>query len=59
MLRITEAAQRVGCHPDTLRTLERQGLIHPRRDRAGARRYSEEDIERLRELMFPARKVGR
>src|SRR5438552_13685243 len=53
MLRIAEAARQLGCHPDTLRNLERRRLIQPRRDWTGARRYAPEDLDRLRALMFP------
>lgn len=52
-LRISEAAQRVKASVWTLRALERRGLFRARRDWAGARRYSEEDIQRLRVLLFP------
>ena len=58
-LRITQAARRVGCHPDTLRRLEKQGLVKPRRDWTGARRYSLRDIERLKRLIFPPSVVNR
>jgi DNA-binding transcriptional MerR regulator len=34
--------------------LERRGLIHPARDLNGHRRYSEDDLEALRRLVYPA-----
>lgn len=52
MPRIGEAAQEVGVSRDTIRRLERRGLITPARDWAGHRRYDEETIQRLRELVY-------
>jgi DNA-binding transcriptional MerR regulator len=40
MHRITEAARQLGVHPDTLRNLERRGLIRVQRDWNGARRFT-------------------
>jgi MerR family transcriptional regulator/heat shock protein HspR len=37
-------------HPQTLRIYERKGLVDPARTGGGSRRYSEEDIERLRRI---------
>ena len=45
---ISVAARIVGVHAQTLRTYEREGLLHPARSQGGARMYSEEDIDRLR-----------
>lgn len=53
MLKITEAARQLGVHPDTLRNLERRGLIRVQRDWSGARRYSADDVNRLRALLYP------
>lgn len=53
MLRIAAAARHLGVHPDTLRAWEKRGLIQPRRDWTGARRYAPADLDRLRALMFP------
>ncbi len=47
---ISVAAELAGMHPQTLRIYERKGLVHPKRTRANSRRYSERDIERLREI---------
>src|SRR5438034_9308942 len=44
------AAELAGVHPQTLRIYERKGLVHPKRTSANSRRYSERDIERLREI---------
>lgn len=35
-------------HPQTLRIYERKGLIEPYRTPGGTRRYSQDDIERLK-----------
>jgi MerR family transcriptional regulator, heat shock protein HspR len=47
---ISVAAELAGVHPQTLRIYERKGLLRPQRTRANSRRYSERDIERLREI---------
>lgn len=47
---ISVAAELVGVHPQTLRAYEREGLIDPARTGGGSRRYSEEDLERLRRI---------
>ena len=47
---ISVAAELAGVHPQTLRIYEREGLVRPKRTTANARRYSERDIQRLREI---------
>jgi MerR family transcriptional regulator/heat shock protein HspR len=47
---ISVAAELAGVHPQTLRIYERKGLVHPQRTTGNTRRYSEEDIERLRRV---------
>ena len=47
---ISVAAELTGLHPQTLRTYERLGLITPGRTGGGGRRYSQRDVERLREI---------
>jgi MerR family transcriptional regulator/heat shock protein HspR len=47
---ISVAARLVGVHPQTLRNYERTGLLDPSRTRGGSRRFSDEDIERLRRI---------
>src|SRR5579883_1070236 len=49
---ISVAAELAGEHPQTLRIYERKGLLEPARTVGGSRRYSEEDIERLRRIQF-------
>ena len=47
---ISIAAQLAGMHPQTLRTYDRLGLVTPGRTVGRGRRYSERDVERLREV---------
>ena len=47
---ISVAAELAGVHPQTLRIYERKGLLHPARTTGNTRRYSERDIDRLREI---------
>lgn len=47
---ISVAAEITGMHAQTLRTYDRIGLVTPERTRGGGRRYSQEDIEQLREI---------
>ena len=49
-LLISELAKAVGLHPETLRRLERKGLITSRRDLNGWRRYEPEIVEKIRSL---------
>ncbi len=47
---ISVAAELAGVHPQTLRVYERKGLIDPARTGGGSRRFSEEDLARLRRI---------
>jgi len=47
---ISVAAELAGVHPQTLRIYERRGLVEPARTGGGSRRYSEDDIDRLRRI---------
>jgi MerR family transcriptional regulator/heat shock protein HspR len=47
---ISVAAQLVEMHPQTLRLYERLGLLKPARNRHNIRFYSDEDIDRLRQI---------
>lgn len=55
---ISVAAEIIGVHPQTLRIYEREGLITPKRTAKGSRRYSAEDIERLRRIQELTREYG-
>src|SRR4029453_14409484 len=45
---IAVAAELVGIDPQSLRLYERRGLLEPARTDGGTRRYSSDDIDRLR-----------
>ena len=47
---ISVAAELAGMHPQTLRIYERRGLLNPARTAGGNRRYTDEDIARLRRI---------
>src|SRR5271157_5615331 len=47
---ISVAAELAGVHPQTLRVYERKGLLDPSRTRGGSRRFSEQDLDRLRQI---------
>lgn len=47
---ISVAAELAGMHAQTLRTYDRLGLVSPRRSSGGGRRYSQRDVELLREV---------
>jgi MerR family transcriptional regulator/heat shock protein HspR len=47
---ISVAAELTGVHPQTLRAYERKGLLDPSRTQGGSRRFSDEDLERLRHI---------
>lgn len=47
---ISVAAELAGVHPQTLRVYERKGLLTPQRTSGNTRRYSAQDIERLRRI---------
>ena len=47
---ISVAAELAGVHPQTLRIYERKGLVDPARTQGGSRRYSDDDIDRLRRI---------
>jgi MerR family transcriptional regulator/heat shock protein HspR len=47
---ISVAAELVGSAPQNLRLYEARGLLNPARSPGGTRRYSSEDLVRLREI---------
>jgi MerR family transcriptional regulator, heat shock protein HspR len=49
---ISVAAELAGVHPQTLRIYERRGLLDPARTGGGSRRYSDDDIARLRRIQL-------
>ena len=47
---ISVAAELAGMHAQTLRTYDRLGLVSPSRSIGGGRRYSQHDVDLLREV---------
>ena len=47
---ISVAAELAGMHAQTLRTYDRLGLVSPQRTSGGGRRYSQRDVDLLREV---------
>jgi MerR family transcriptional regulator, heat shock protein HspR len=47
---ISVAAELAGMHAQTLRTYDRLGLVSPRRTSGGGRRYSQHDVDLLRQV---------
>ena len=47
---ISVAAELVGMAPQSLRLYEQRGLIEPARSAGGTRRYSSDDVDRLRRI---------
>jgi len=55
---ISVAAELAGMHVQTLRTYDRLGLVTPQRSSGGGRRYSERDVELLREVQRLSQEEG-
>ena len=55
---ISVAAELAGMHPQTLRLYERRGLVRPARTAGNTRRYSDEDIARLRSIQRLTQELG-
>ncbi len=55
---ISVAARLVSMHPQTLRLYEREGLIDPKRTPKKSRRYSEQDLQRLKEIQTLTQQHG-
>jgi MerR family transcriptional regulator/heat shock protein HspR len=55
---ISVAAELAGMHPQTLRIYESRGLIEPERTSGGTRRYSAEDVDRLRRIQELTSELG-
>ncbi|HLS15597.1 MAG TPA: helix-turn-helix transcriptional regulator [Beutenbergiaceae bacterium] len=57
-LPISVAAEWAGMHPQTLRQYDRLGLVVPRRTAGRGRRYSERDVDVLREVQRLSQEEG-
>ena len=52
-MRIAQAAHQVGLSISTLKRLEQRGLICVQKDRNGQRRYTIDDIQKIRAIYYP------
>ena len=55
---ISVAARLLEMHPQTLRKYEREGLVAPSRTSGNLRLYSDEDLERLRQVKYLVGELG-
>jgi MerR family transcriptional regulator/heat shock protein HspR len=55
---ISVAAELAGMHAQTLRTYDRLGLVSPGRTAGGGRRYSQHDVELLRQVQQLSQEEG-
>lgn len=55
---ISVAAELAGMHPQTLRQYDREGLVRPVRTSGGGRRYTDENVEQLREVQRLSQREG-
>ncbi|OSC38121.1 heat shock protein transcriptional repressor HspR [Mycobacterium decipiens] len=55
---ISVAAELSGMHAQTLRTYDRLGLVSPQRTSGGGRRYSQHDVELLRQVQHLSQDEG-
>ena len=55
---ISVAADLAGVHPQTLRIYERKGLVRPERTSGNTRRYSQRDIDLLRQIQEMTQEFG-
>jgi MerR family transcriptional regulator/heat shock protein HspR len=55
---ISVAAEMAGMHPQTLRQYDRLGLVTPDRTGGGGRRYTERDVDLLREVQRLSHEEG-
>jgi DNA-binding transcriptional MerR regulator len=50
VFRIHEAAEKLGIHINTIKSLEQRGIVQPERSLVGHRIFSERDLKRIREF---------
>ena len=55
---ISVAAELAGVHPQTLRIYERKGLVRPQRTSGNTRRYSDRDIDLLKQIQEMTQERG-
>lgn len=55
---ISAVAKMFSIHQQTIRLYEKEGLISPKRSEGNTRLFSEEDIDRLEEVIYLTHKLG-
>lgn len=55
---ISAVAEMFDVHQQTIRLYEREGLISPKRSEGNTRIFTEEDVERLEEVIYLTHKLG-
>jgi MerR family transcriptional regulator/heat shock protein HspR len=55
---ISAVAHSYGIHPQTLRLYEREGLLKPSRTEGNTRLYTDQDLERLEQILSLTRDMG-
>lgn len=55
---ISAVAKMFSVHQQTIRLYEKEGLINPKRSEGNTRLFSEEDVNRLEEIIYLTHKVG-
>ena len=55
---ISAVAEMFSVHQQTIRLYEREGLIQPKRSDGNTRLFSEEDVNRLEEVIYLTHKLG-
>ncbi len=55
---ISAVAEMFAIHQQTIRLYEREGLINPKRSEGNTRLFSEDDVNRLEEVIYLTHKLG-
>jgi len=55
---ISAVAQMFSVHQQTIRLYEKEGLINPKRSEGNTRLFSEEDVNRLEEIIYLTHQLG-
>lgn len=55
---ISAVAEMFSVHQQTIRLYEKEGLIHPKRSDGNTRLFSEEDIQKLEEVIYLTHQLG-
>ena len=55
---ISAVAKMFSVHQQTIRLYEKEGLITPKRSEGNTRLFSDEDVERLEEIMYLTHQLG-